>query len=335
MTDLIPRDPGAATLHFTNEQTDLIRRVIAPQITDDDFQLFMTIAARSGLDPMARQIYAIPRKKRVQVEKGRWEDRTEMTIQTGIDGYRAIAQRSGQYTGSGAAEWCGPDGLWRDVWLSEEPPAAARVTVYRNGEPFTHVATYREFVQMVDIYEGSGDNRKKKGREPNSMWTNMPANQLAKCAEAGALRKAFPVELGGVFVDAEEAGIQYVVAVEAQRNDRPAPRQIQQPRAKSAPKAPRPQPEEKPFGTDDDEPPIEGQTQELPPEAPAPTGEAPWGTFWNALREATEGTSLQEIGAALGIEPTLKSLQGWYAGNGASLELVDFVVDTVAASKGQ
>jgi phage recombination protein Bet len=150
--------------------------------------VFLHTVQRTGLDPAARQIYSI----------ARWDpqaNREKFTIQTGIDGYRLIARRAAndrsETISYGETEWCGEDGVWRDVWLSKSPPAAARTTVLRNGQAFPAVALYDEYVQT------------KRGGEPNRMWSSMPANQLAKCAEALALRKAFPQELAGVYTDDE------------------------------------------------------------------------------------------------------------------------------------
>jgi hypothetical protein len=121
------------------------------------------------LDPFSKQIYAIRRSGR-------------MTIQAGIDGLRAIAERTGELDGS-HTEWCGDDGQWSDVWLSAKPPAAAKTTIWRKGSshPFTGVARF------ADYNAGQG------------LWSKMPAAMIAKCSEALALRKAFPANLSGVY----------------------------------------------------------------------------------------------------------------------------------------
>ena len=176
---------------FTPEQVALIKRTIAPGVSDDELQLFLYQCKRTGLDPFTRQIYCIKRRTRVRVgDDWRWEERA--TTQTSIDGFRVIANRTGEYDGHDIA-WCAKDGAWCDVWLADEPPAAAKVVAYRKGctRPFPAIAKWDEYVQ-VD----------KDGR-PISMWKKMPATMLAKCAEAQALRKAFPNELSGLY-SAEE-----------------------------------------------------------------------------------------------------------------------------------
>lgn len=153
---------------------DLLRRTITAQLSDDEHQLFVLACERSGLDPFARQIYAMRRAGR-------------LVIEATIDGLRLSAERTGKYAGQLGPEWCGPDGAWRDIWTETKHPTAARVGIKRSDftEPIWGKALYSEYVQ-----EGG-------------FWRDMPTLMLAKVAEALAFRKAFPQRFSGLYTPEE------------------------------------------------------------------------------------------------------------------------------------
>ncbi len=177
-------------LSFDPEKIELMKRTIARGASEDELALFIEQCSRTGLDPFARQIYSV-RRKQWNSQSRSYEE--AQVIQVSIDGFRLIADRTHKYAGQVGPWWCGPDGEWVEVWLSDEPPSAARVGVMRHDfqQPLYAVALYKSYVQ-TNAYG-----------EPVSRWKTDPAGMLAKCAEALALRRAFPHELSGLYTTEE------------------------------------------------------------------------------------------------------------------------------------
>lgn len=173
--EAVERHIQAVANPWNRERIELVKRTIAKNTTDDELALFIETCKRTGLDPVSKQIYAI---KRGGV----------LSIQTSIDGFRLIAERSRKYAGQLGPYWCGPDGEWKEVWLDKAPPAAAKVLILRHDfkEPVTAIARWND-------YAANG----------GPMWQKMGAHMLAKVAEALGLRRAFPQELSGVYSSEE------------------------------------------------------------------------------------------------------------------------------------
>jgi phage recombination protein Bet len=161
---------------------------IDDDVTEAELMAFLHECQRRKLDPFSRQIYLIGRYDRRKKRKA-------YRSQTSIDGFRLIARRAADRSG---IDYSYEDTIWFDdkggrheVWLQPKPPAAAKVVVVRNGSRFDAVARYGAYVQTDQDGNVQG------------LWRSMADVLTAKCAEALALRKAFPEDLGGIYTEDE------------------------------------------------------------------------------------------------------------------------------------
>lgn len=188
------------TAALSAQQITLIRRTIANDCNDAEFDLFMAAARSAGLDPFRKQISPLVFNKNKP-------DKRRMSIITTIDGLRVIAARSGRYR---------PDE--NEPGLSYDPAEKsatnplglikAVVKVYIDDKPVTGVAYWDEFAPISDEWgEDPATGRRKptgkKTLDTGGNWGRMPRVMLAKCAEAQALRKAFPEDMSGLYEGAE------------------------------------------------------------------------------------------------------------------------------------
>lgn len=151
--------------HFNSEQLALIKSHLmvsgkdGPVPSDNDIRLFGMVCAQLGLDPFAKQIFAIQRK-------GKW------TFQPSVDGLRAIASRTGDYAGSDEPLFDEGLSTYQFEVSGRAVPVVCTVKVYRmiQGQrcPFVGVAPYSEFVQSFN-------------GKPSDTWAKMPLSMLAKC----------------------------------------------------------------------------------------------------------------------------------------------------------
>lgn len=174
------RVPDIKSFEIDKEKTELIKRTICKGSTDDELQLFVHACNKSGLDPFMRQIFAVKR----------WDSsagRSIMTIQTGIDGYRLIADRTGKYTPGRDTEF----GYDKDGNLKWAKSYIKKMTLDGQWHEVSGIAFWEEYVQ-----------RTKDGK-PTSFWKSKAHIMLSKCAEALVLRKTFPAELSGLYTQEE------------------------------------------------------------------------------------------------------------------------------------
>ena len=198
---------------FTPQQMTALESLGVQEAMPAEVAMFFDQCQRTGLSPWARQIYMI----------GRWDSRlrrNKYQVQVSIDGLRLVAERTKEYQGQTAPEWCGPDGQWRDVWLEKEPPAAARVGVWREN--------FRE--PTYGVARLAGYMPKKRDGAPSGLWATMPDVMIAKVAEALALRKAFPMELSGLYT-----GDEMQQADQPRQEVQERPQQTEKPPADPAP----------------------------------------------------------------------------------------------------
>ena len=180
-----------------------------------DLRLFMMQANQRKLDPFKKQIHAVylwDSSRKAEI----------LTPITGIDGFRSIAQRAQRplYAGSSETEfeYTNPDDkypkLARTHVYAYNPVTGAREVIT------TGVAIWDEYVKMVDEKVWKDGKQVKTGNKvPNSTWDKMPTVMLGKCSEALALRKAFPDDLGGLYVAEELDHAQREVDDEPEADD--------------------------------------------------------------------------------------------------------------------
>lgn len=174
---LVPQDYKSK---LTRSQIEIIKNTIAKGASDDELKMFLYVCERTKLDPFTKQIHLVPR----------WDSKMGKEVRVpivGIDGLRAVAERSGDYAGN-------DDPVFDD----EAKPTKASVTVFKMVQGsrvgFTATARWDQYVP-----------KKKDGSVASPLWTKMPHLMLGKCAEALALRKAFPTIMSGLYVAEEMA----------------------------------------------------------------------------------------------------------------------------------
>lgn len=173
MNAIVKHEGVSAPSTFTQDQIDLIKTSLCKGLSDDEFKVFLYTCQRTGLDPFAKQVYCVKRGN-------------QMTIQTGIDGYRLVADRSGKYAP-------GQEPTYVHDANGKLLSATAYVKKLTKDGTWHVVPATAHFDEYVQVFNN----------KPAGLWLKMPRTMLAKCAEALAIRKCFPAELSGVYTKEE------------------------------------------------------------------------------------------------------------------------------------
>ena len=169
----VPAVQQSSLQTMSRDQINLIKRTVAKGADDDELALFLHYCSTNGFDPLNRDVYF--RKNRSK------NGDATISFVTAIDTLRSRAEATGQYAGNDDP-----------VFDNEQEIKKASVTVWKlvGGLrcPFTATARWDQYYP--------GDTQ-------GFMWRKMPHLMLGKCAEALALRKAFPKQLAKLYAHEE------------------------------------------------------------------------------------------------------------------------------------
>lgn len=181
---------------------------VFPGAKSESILLAVDYCKARGLDVLKKPVHIVPMKVKDQ-KQNRWVWRD--VIMPGVSELRTTAFRTKEYVGQDEPVF-GPE----IEYLGVKAPEWCKITVYRllagQPRPFPHVERFSEMVATTKAKAGGDDpdddeaGQNSTGRRVNSMWTRRPYGQSAKVAEAGALRKAFPEELGTTYAAEEMEG---------------------------------------------------------------------------------------------------------------------------------
>ena len=185
-----------AEAFLSQEDIDVLKRTLLSGYTEDEQESFIRLCQRTMLDPFSKQIYATRR-----YTKDRSGNKVPTLVPvTSVIGLTAIAARTGHYDGC-TIQWAGKDGVWRDEWLEEEFPVAAKCIVYhkQRSHPEVGIANWAG-------YCGQSYNQSTKRWEVSEFWERLGAFMLGKCSKAQALRGAFPDLCSNLYITEELQG---------------------------------------------------------------------------------------------------------------------------------
>jgi phage recombination protein Bet len=192
-------------LEFNRSQLQVIRTMCAKECNEMEFNLFLEMCKARGLNPLLKHIYAMVLNK----DK---PDKRQLTIIVSVEGQRHIANRKGNYRPDDKVPRFTLDDDLIDPITNPKGLSHAEAGCYIHSHGdwhyVPHVAYWEEYAPIIEEWaENESGQWKPTGRmvlDPKKgNWRKMPRIMLAKCAEFGALRKAFPDDFGGLYGEEE------------------------------------------------------------------------------------------------------------------------------------
>jgi phage recombination protein Bet len=174
------KEPSAlGTIAITPEQVDLVKTTVFQGATDDELKLYFFECRRRGVHPLDRLIHPVVRQDKNGTRR--------ISFQTSIDLFRSEAENTGEYRGQKDVEY-GEMMAWEKI--DKKVPEYAKATIKRFDEHTGEIIEISATAYWEEYYPGE---------QLGFQWRKMPRLMLGKCAEALALRKAFPRKLAGLY----------------------------------------------------------------------------------------------------------------------------------------
>lgn len=207
----IKRDGALVTAEHADAIRTALKSSLYPGASDASVDLVLSYCKAAGLDPMQKPVHIVP------MWDGKAKEMRDV-VMPGIGLYRTNAARTGQFAGMSEPEF-GPMVTERLGSREVTFPEWCKVTAYRQL-PSGHVAEFTAVEYWTENYAIKGG--KDQDQSPNAMWSKRVRGQLAKCAQAQALRMAFP-EAVGAGPTAEEMEGKAIIDGEAHAIERREP----------------------------------------------------------------------------------------------------------------
>jgi len=177
---IVAKEPSAlGTIAITPEQVDLVKTTVFQGATDDELKLYFFECRRRGVHPLDRLIHPVVRQDKNGTRR--------ISFQTSIDLFRSEAENTGEYRGQDDVEY-GELITWEKI--DKKVPEYAKATIKRFDEHTGEIIKISATAYWEEYYPGE---------QLGFQWRKMPRLMLGKCAEALALRKAFPRKLAGLY----------------------------------------------------------------------------------------------------------------------------------------